>query len=239
MGAALAAWQKAIAEYNPETGQLRYREQIFTASFLAAEEHASAVEETATEGEAGHEEHEAKEPFGTSRFWLYTAISAGLTCFAGLMSGLTVGLLSIDKLELEMKLENGTDQEKAAARRVLPILEKHHYLLVTLLLCNAFAMEALPIFLDRLVSAVMAVAISVTAILFFGEIIPQAICTGPQQIFIADKVAPMVNFLMIACGIIAYPISRILDYLLGEHHITRYCTTDLKTLIDLHSKKAF
>ena len=44
---------------------------------------------------------------------------------------------------------------------------------------------------------------------------------------------------MIACGIIAYPISRILDYLLGEHHITRYCTTDLKTLIDLHSKKAF
>jgi metal transporter CNNM len=100
-------------------------------------------------------------------------------------------------------------------------------------------MEALPIFLDRLVSAVMAVAISVTAILFFGEIIPQAICTGPQQIFIADKVAPMVNFLMIACGIIAYPISRILDYLLGEHHITRYCTTDLKTLIDLHSKKAF
>lgn len=40
-------------------------------------------------------------------------------------------------------------------------------------------MEALPIFLDRLVSAVMAVVISVTAILFFGEIIPQAICTGP------------------------------------------------------------
>ena len=49
----------------------------------------------------------------------------------------------------------------------------------------------------------------------------------------------MVNFLMIACGIISYPISKILDYLLGEHHITRYCSTDLKTLIDLHSKKAF
>ena len=109
------------------------------------------------------------------------------------MSGLTVGMLSIDKLDLELKMENGTEEEKAAARRVLPILNKHHYLLVTLLICNAAAMEALPIFLDRLVSAVMAVIISVTAILFFGEVIPQAICTGPQQILIADTVAPLVN----------------------------------------------
>lgn len=134
-----------------------------------------------------------------------------------------------------MKLENGTDKEKAAARTVLPILQKHHYLLVTLLLCNAVAMEALPIFLDRLVPAFWAVLISVSAVLFFGEIIPQAICTGPQQILIANAVAPFVNFLMIACGILAYPISKILDYLLGEHTITRYCNTDLKTLIDLHS----
>ena len=132
---------------------------------------------------SGHLEEEegseAKIPFGSPKFWVYVGISFGLTCFAGLMSGLTVGLLSIDKLELEMKLENGTEREKVAARKVLPILEKHHYLLVTLLICNAVAMEALPIFLDRMMSAVMAVFVSVTLILFFGEIIPQAVCTGP------------------------------------------------------------
>lgn len=51
-----------------------------------------------TEGEHVHseEEGEAKVPFGTPTFWLYVGISFGLTCFAGLMSGLTVGLLSID-----------------------------------------------------------------------------------------------------------------------------------------------
>jgi CBS domain containing-hemolysin-like protein len=37
-------------------------------------------------------------------------------------------------------------------------------------------MEALPIFLDRLLNPVAAVVISVTAILLFGEIIPQAVC---------------------------------------------------------------
>jgi len=34
--------------------------------------------------------------------------------FAGLCSGLTVGYLSIDPLGLEIKMKNGTDQEKAA-----------------------------------------------------------------------------------------------------------------------------
>jgi hypothetical protein len=33
----------------------------------------------------------------------------------------------------------------------MPIVQKGHQLLVTLLLCNALAMEALPLFLDQLV----------------------------------------------------------------------------------------
>lgn len=35
----------------------------------------------------------------------------GCALFAGLMSGLTVGLLSIDKLELEIKTAIGSKQE--------------------------------------------------------------------------------------------------------------------------------
>lgn len=55
---------------------------------------------------------------------------------------------------------------------IFPILKRHHYLLVTLLLSNATAMEALPIFLDKLVPSFWAVLISVSMVLFFGEIIP-------------------------------------------------------------------
>jgi metal transporter CNNM len=154
------------------------------------------------------------------------------------MSGLTVGLLSIDTLELEMKMIHGTDEQKKLAQNVLPMLHKHHYLLVTLLLNNAIAMEALPIFLDAIVPSAWAIAISVTLVLFFGEIIPQALCIGPQQLKIASFVSPYVNFLMIACGIITYPISRILDWLLGEHHAIRYTNNDLKALIELHSLAA-
>jgi len=44
---------------------------------------------------------------------------------------------------------------------------------------------------------------------------------------------------MIGTGIVSYPLSLLLDCLLGdEHSIKRFSGSDLKTLIDLHSKKA-
>jgi len=41
-------------------------------------------------------------------------------------------------------------------------------------------MEALPIYLDRLMPEVWAIIVSVTCVLWFGEIIPMAVCTGPK-----------------------------------------------------------
>ena len=96
-------------------------------------------------------------------------------------------------------------------------------------------MEALPIFLDAIVPSFWAIIISVTAVLFVGEVIPQAVCTGPSQLFIAEKMAPIVKFLMFSLGIICYPISKILDIILGEHDITRYKNDQLKQLVQLHS----
>ncbi len=55
---------------------------------------------------------EGREPFGTPRFYTCVMIAAGLTCFAGMMSGLTVGLLSIDQLDLELKENIGTVEEQ-------------------------------------------------------------------------------------------------------------------------------
>ncbi len=121
---------------------------------------------------------------------------------------------------------------------MLPILHKHHHLLVTLLLCNAAAMEALPIFLDALVPSIIAIVISVTAVLFFGEIIPQAICTGPSQIRIAATVAPMTLALMYVSSPLSYPISLLLDLLLGKHEKARFLNADLKALIDLHQHQS-
>ena len=44
--------------------------------------------------------------------WFANISNVVLTCFAGIMSGMTVGFLSIDKLDLEIKLMIGTPEEK-------------------------------------------------------------------------------------------------------------------------------
>ena len=54
-------------------------------------------------------------------------------------------------------------------------------------------MEALPVFLHSIVPAYLAVLISTIFVVIFGEILPQAYCTGPDQIFIADKMTPVVK----------------------------------------------
>ncbi|KAJ1620637.1 hypothetical protein T492DRAFT_888312 [Pavlovales sp. CCMP2436] len=86
-----------------------------------------------------------------ARLEMILAILAVIACvvLGGLMSGLTVGLLSLDPINLKVMEQNGTAKDKVNAARVRPLIEQHHLLLVTLLLCNATAMESLPLFLDR------------------------------------------------------------------------------------------
>lgn len=55
---------------------------------------------------------EPEEPLTTGEMWIYIGICLFLTIVAGFMSGLTVGLASIDKLDLEIKEAIGTESEK-------------------------------------------------------------------------------------------------------------------------------
>ncbi len=85
-------------------------------------------------------------------FWIYVGISAGLVLIAGslevvagrfltaslgLMSGLTMGLMSLDMMNLEILKNSGTDSQRKYASRIIPLVTHHHLLLVTLLLANS------------------------------------------------------------------------------------------------------
>ena len=72
-----------------------------------------------------------------------------------------MGLLSLDTLKLKIKFIVGDEKEKQAVQKILPLLENHHLLLCTLLLYNALANEALPIFLGLIVDSNLAVCSSI------------------------------------------------------------------------------
>ncbi|GAY50135.1 hypothetical protein CUMW_124430 [Citrus unshiu] len=170
-------------------------------------------------------------------FFIRVVVVTLLVLFAGLMSGLTLGLMSMSLVDLEVLANSGTPSDRKHASKILPVVRRQHLLLCTLLFCNAAAMEALPIFLDSLVPAWGAIVISVTLILSFGEIIPQAVCAR-YGLAIGAKVAPFVQILVWICFPIAFPVSKLLDLLLGKGNEALFRRAELKTLVDLHGNEA-
>ncbi|KAF2320745.1 hypothetical protein GH714_030481 [Hevea brasiliensis] len=170
-------------------------------------------------------------------FFIDVLIIVLLVMFAGLMSGLTLGLMSMSIVDLEVLAQSGTPKDRKHAAKILPVVKNQHLLLCTLLICNAAAMEALPIFLDNLVTAWGAILISVTLILVFGEIIPQSVCSR-YGLAIGATVAPFVRVLMWVCFPVAYPISKLLDFLLGHGHVALFRRAELKTLVNFHGNEA-
>ena len=151
--------------------------------------------------------------------WFY--IQNGIMAFvcvtvAALAAGLTMGLVSQEMLDLRIKEMAGTSKEKVQARAVIPLIQDPHRLLVTLLLMNAAANEALPLFLDEMFPGYVAIILSVTLVLFVGEMIPSAIFSGPNKLAIASKLAPLVKVLLWLLCPLAWPLGKLLDKVLHE-----------------------
>lgn len=170
--------------------------------------------------------------------------------FAALAAGLTMGLVSLEPMQMEIiakseekdmideKDKAKLKADQACAQSILPLIQDHHRLLVTLLLMNSLANEALPLFLDKLVPSWMAVILSVTLVLMFGEIIPSAVFTGSEQLRIAAKFAGMVSALRCLLAPVAWPIAKVLDKLLGEDHKGRYNFAELRAIVGIHARLA-
>eukprot|EP00898_Chlorokybus_atmophyticus_P000269 jgi/Chlat1/1242/Chrsp115S01687 len=162
-------------------------------------------------------------PIGSVKFWELSSCCIGVVLFAGLMSGLTLGLMSLSVVDLEVLRRSGTPQQRLDAAKVLPLVKNQHYLLVTLLLCNAVAMEALPLFLDELVHEVVALVLSVTV----------AVCKH-YGVAVGARAAGFVRGLMTLAYPIAYPVSKLLDATLGSDHCHTMRRAELKALVLLH-----
>jgi metal transporter CNNM len=89
------------------------------------------------------------------------------------------------------------------------------------LLLNSVAGEALPIFLHNLVPEFAAILISVVLVLIMGEIVPAAIFTGPGQLVLASRLAPLVKLCMFLLWPIVWPIAQLLDMFFSNESQSR------------------
>ncbi|KAI0761146.1 DUF21-domain-containing protein [Trametes elegans] len=175
------------------------------------------------------------EPPGSPEFWYKLIVAIVLVLAGGVFAGLTLGLMGLDELHLRvLAASSDLPEERKNAQKVLRLLSKgRHWVLVVLLLGNVIVNESLPIFLDSaLGGGIAAVAISTTMIVIFG-IIPQAVSVR-YGLSIGASCAPIVLSMMYLFAPIAWPIAKLLDYVLGHDEAHTYKKAELKSFLAFH-----
>ncbi|KZV61447.1 DUF21-domain-containing protein [Peniophora sp. CONT] len=145
--------------------------------------------------------------------------------------------MSLDETQLRVLSISGTERQKAYAEKITPIRKNGHLLLLTLILANMITNETLPVIADPVLGGgAQSVVVSTVLIVIFAEIIPQSICTR-HGLYIGAKCAPLMWVLLYTFGIVAWPVAKLLEIVLGSHHGIMYRRTELKELVALHASE--
>ncbi|XP_067288850.1 metal transporter CNNM4 isoform X2 [Pseudorasbora parva] len=154
--------------------------------------------------------------------WFQVILVSSLLALSGMFSGLNLGLMALDPMELRIVQSCGTNKEKKYARKIEPIRSKGNYLLCSLLLGNVLVNTTLTILLDDLIgSGLGAVVASTVGIVIFGEIVPQALCSR-HGLAVGANTIVLTKFFMLLTFPLSFPISKLLDYVLGQEIGTVY-----------------
>ncbi|KAI7805383.1 metal transporter CNNM2a isoform X1 [Triplophysa rosa] len=155
-------------------------------------------------------------------FWLQVISIAMLLCLSGMFSGLNLGLMALDPMELRIVQNCGTEKEKTYAKKIEPVRSQGNYLLCSLLLGNVLVNTTLTILLDDIAgSGLIAVVVSTIGIVIFGEIVPQAICSR-HGLAVGANTIFLTKFFMILTFPASFPVSKLLDHVLGQEIGTVY-----------------
>ncbi|KAF4112714.1 metal transporter CNNM4 isoform X1 [Onychostoma macrolepis] len=154
--------------------------------------------------------------------WFQVILISCLLVLSGMFSGLNLGLMALDPMELRIVQSSGTEKEKKYARKIEPIRRKGNYLLCSLLLGNVLVNTTLTILLDDLIgSGLAAVIASTIGIVIFGEIVPQALCSR-HGLAVGANTIHLTKFFMLVTFPLSFPVSKLLDCVLGQEIGTVY-----------------
>ena len=157
-----------------------------------------------------------------------------LVAFRGLFSGLNLGLMSFSAEDLKIIIKgSGDPDERIWAQKILPLRDRGNLLLCTLLLGNTLVNAVIAILLADIASGTVGALVTTALIVVFGEIIPQSVCSR-HGLRIGAMAVPIVWAFVYACWVVAYPISILLDFLLGREVTAVYSRHELLALVALN-----
>jgi CBS domain containing-hemolysin-like protein len=172
-------------------------------------------------------------PFSSVPLWGQIVLIVVLIGFSALFSGLTLGLMSLDKTGLEIVIGGDDERYREMAKKIYPIRENGNLLLCTLLLGNVSVNALLSILLADKAGGIVGFLASTFLIVIFGEIIPQASCSR-YALEIGSKTVPLVRVIILLFYPIAFPLAWALDRALGQELATTYSNAEMLKLLQIH-----
>jgi hypothetical protein len=172
-------------------------------------------------------------PFSAVPFAVQIILIVLLLSFSALFSGLTLGLMSLDKTGLEIVIGGDDEKYREMAKKIYPVRENGNLLLCTLLLGNVSVNALLSIILADLSGGLIGFLASTFLIVIFGEIIPQASCSR-YALEIGSRTVLLVHIIMFIFYPVAFPLAWALDKVLGQELATTYSNAEMLKLLQIH-----
>lgn len=162
-------------------------------------------------------------------------VSIILIILSGTFSGLTLGVMNIDLIDLHLLIESGSPTEVARAKKLIPIRKHGNFLLCCLLIGNTTVNSALSIVSSDIFGGLAGFLVSSVIILYIGEIIPQAFC-HKHALYVGSHAIPFIRVVQVITFVLSYPSSLFLDWFLGGEGIDLYNKRQLHSLVGIHGR---
>jgi hypothetical protein len=166
----------------------------------------------------------------SNKLAIWLGIAACLIGSASL-SGMNVGLMSLNRLKLEVLAEKG-DKD---AQKVLNLRKDGNAVLATILWGNVGVNCLLTLLSDSVLAGATGFAFSVGGLTLFGEILPQGYFSR-NALKMGARLAPAIQALKYALYPITRPTGILLDKLVGKESLEFYREDDLKEVLAFHKR---
>ncbi|KAK6736861.1 hypothetical protein RB195_019512 [Necator americanus] len=173
--------------------------------------------------------------------WIILLVCAITLIISAYCSGANFAYMRMSINDMALIMDNGDEPHKTHARKIFKYRKQSNWLICTMAVTNILVNTIFTIAVSWLLEehkygSVLKYIVPTIMIVLLAEILPQSVCNR-SGLKLAAKTRHITLILFVVCAPVAWPLSKIIDWVLGREVREIFSEEKLKTLIKVQSKK--